>query len=90
LINALDSRKRILIPFDKNLQQLMESFSALACAALEGYIQEQSLRKEIQKLRIEIDAVKRKEQVEEITNSDYFKELQRKAKGLREIKESKD
>jgi len=90
LLNALDSRKRILIPFDKNLQQLMESFSALACAALEGYIQEQRLRKEIQQLRIEIDAVKRKEQVEEITNSDYFKDLQRKAKGLRDIKEGKD
>ena len=41
-------------------------------------------------MRIEIDAVKRKEQVEEITNSDYFKDLQRKAKGLRDIKEGKD
>lgn len=83
LLNALDSRKKKLIPFDKNLQQLMESFSSLACAALEGYIQEQSLRKQIQELRIEIDAVKRKEQVDEITNSDYFKELQKKAKGIR-------
>ena len=90
LLNALDSRKKILIPFDKNLQQLMESFSSLACAALEGYIQEQKLRKEIQQLRIEIDAVKRKEQVDEITESDYFKELQRKAKGLRNLKEDKD
>jgi len=83
LLNALDSRKKMLVPFDSNLQQLMESFSLLACAALEGYIQEQSLRKEIQQLRIEIDAVKRKEQVDEITGSDYFKELQRKAKNIR-------
>jgi len=90
LLNALDSRQRLIIPFDKNLQQLMESFSSLACAALEGYIHEQKLRTEIQQLRIEIDAVKRKEQVDEITNSDYFKELQRKAKGLRDIKEGKD
>ena len=87
LLNAFDSRKKKLIPFDKNLQQLMESFSSLACAALEGYIQEQSLRKQIQELRIEIDAVKRKEQVDEITNSDYFKELQKKAKGIRDNKE---
>jgi transcriptional regulator with GAF, ATPase, and Fis domain len=82
LINALDS-KREIVAFDKNLQQLMESFSSLACAALEGYIQEQSLRNEIKELRIEIDAVKRNTQVEEITNSAYFKNLQEKAKSLR-------
>ena len=87
LINALDSRKKTLISFDNNLQQLMESFSSLATAALEGYIQEQSLRKEIQELRIEIDAVKRDKQVESITNSDYFKELQKKAKNIRNDKE---
>jgi GAF domain-containing protein len=84
LLNALDSRRKMLVSFDSNLQQLMESFSLLACAALEGYIQEQSLRKEIQQLRIEIDAVKRKEQVDEITGSDYFKELQQKAKNIRD------
>ena len=88
LLNALDSRKRTIIPFDKNLQQLMESFSSLACAALEGYIQEQKLRNEIKQLRIEIDAVKRKEQVDEITDSEYFRELQRKAKDFRKTDQS--
>ena len=88
LINALNS-KREIIPFDKNLQLLMESFSSLATAALEGYIQEQKLRNEIQQLRIEIDAVKRSQQVEEITNSDYFKNLQQKAKSFREQPEKK-
>jgi len=88
LINALDSRKKTLIPFDSNLQQLMESFSSLASVALEGYIQEQSLRKEIQELRIEIDAVKRDKQVAEITDSDYFQELQRKAKNIRDDEEN--
>ena len=83
LINALNS-KREIIPFDKNLQQLMESFSSLATAALEGYIQEQKLRNEIQQLRIEIDAVKRNQQVEEITDTDYFKNLQQRAKTLRD------
>ena len=43
LINALNS-KREIVPFDQNLQQLMESFSSLATAALEGYIEEQRLR----------------------------------------------
>jgi RsiW-degrading membrane proteinase PrsW (M82 family) len=88
LINALNS-KREIIPFDKNLQLLMESFSSLATAALEGYIQEQKLRNEIQQLRIEIDAVKRSQQVDEITNSDYFKNLQEKAKSFRDQPEKK-
>jgi len=30
LVNALNSRKKALLPFDNNLQQLMESFSSLA------------------------------------------------------------
>ncbi|MEW5939236.1 MAG: PrsW family glutamic-type intramembrane protease [Chloroflexota bacterium] len=83
LINALNP-KREIVPFDKNLQQLMGSFSSLATAALEGYIQEQKLRAEIQQLRIEIDAVKRTKQVEEITNTDYFRTLREKAKTIRE------
>jgi len=83
LLNALSSTKKMIIPFDSNLQQLMESFSSLAAAALEGYIKEQGLRKEIQKLRIEIDAVKREKHVAEITETDYFKDLQKRAKTLR-------
>jgi hypothetical protein len=86
LLNALDSRKKKLITFDKNLQQLMESFSSLATAALEGYIQEQNLRKEIQQLRIEIDHVKRQKQVAEITETSYFQGLKEKAQQMRESK----
>jgi hypothetical protein len=82
LINALDS-KREIIAFDKNLQQLMESYSSLATAALEGYLQEQSLRNEIKRLRIQIDESKRSKQVDEITNTDYFKNLQERARVMR-------
>lgn len=82
LINALNSKRKI-IAFDKNLQQMMESFSSLATAALEGYIQEQSLRNEIKQLRIEIDVVKRKKQVDEITDTAYFRDLQEKARAFR-------
>ncbi len=84
LLNALDSRRKTIIPFDPNLQQLMTSFSALASAALEGYIEEQKLRSEIRELRIEIDKAKRDNQVAEITDSTYFKELQKKAQKFRE------
>ena len=91
LINAVNS-KREIVPFDKNLQQLMESFSSLATAALEGYIHEQSLRNEIRQLRIQIDQAKRAKQVEEITDSDYFKNLQglaRKARNTMPLPEEK-
>lgn len=84
LLNAMDSKMRRLVPFDQNLQQLMESFSSLASAALEGYILEQNLRKEIQQLRIEIDQAKREKQVEEITDSSYFKTLKKKTQEMRE------
>lgn len=83
LLNALNRAKTVIIPFDVNLQQLMNSFSLLASAALEGYIQEQKLRSEIRELRIEIDQVKRDKQVAEITDSSYFKELQAKAQKLK-------
>ena len=90
LFNAYDPRQNIFVPFDRNLQQLMESFSALASAALQGYIKEQSLRQEIKELRIEIDAAKLNKQVAEITDTDYFKELKQKSKDIREQKEDKE
>lgn len=87
LLNALDSRKKQLVAFDSNLQQLMESFSSLAAAALEGYLQEQNLRQEIKQLRIEIDQVKREKQVSEITETSYFRELKEKAQQMRDKKD---
>lgn len=83
LINAQDPESKQIIPFDQNLQQMMESFSSLAVAALEAYIREQSLRQEIQRLRIEIDEVKRQQQVEEIVETDFFQDLKVKAQAMR-------
>ncbi|MCJ7431915.1 MAG: ECF transporter S component [Anaerolineales bacterium] len=45
---------------------------------------EESLRQQVQELRIEIDNTKRARQVSEITDSDYFRELQEKIKKMRE------
>ncbi len=83
LLNAQDQETGQVIPFDANLQQMMESFSSLAVAALESYIREQSLRQEIQQLRIEIDENKRQQQVNEIVDSDFFQDLRTKAHNLR-------
>ena len=40
-------------------------------------------RREIRDLHIQIDESKRARQVAEITDTDYFRELQQKARGLR-------
>jgi CHASE3 domain sensor protein len=84
LINAQDPETRQIISFDQNLQQMMESFSSLAVAALEAYLREQSLKQEIQRLRIEIDEAKRQQEVKKIVESDTFKDLQAKAEAFRQ------
>jgi hypothetical protein len=62
----------------------MESFSSLAVAALEAYVREQRLRQEIQQLRIEIDEAKRQQQVSEIVDTDFFQDLQTRARAMRD------
>lgn len=89
LINARDAEIQEIIPFDQNLQQMMESFSSLAVAALEAYAREQSLKQEIKQLRIEIDEAKREKQVKEITETETFQSLQAKAAELRRRRKSK-
>lgn len=83
LINAQDPQTGEIIPFDENIQQMMESFSSLAVAALEAYRREQSLRQEIKQLRIQIDETKRQQAVKAIVESDSFADLQAKAQSMR-------
>jgi GAF domain-containing protein len=83
LINAQDPVTGQVIPFDPYLQQMMESFSLLAAAALEAYSREQDLKEQIEKLRIEIDEVKRQRLVSEIVDTDFFRDLQAKADAVR-------
>jgi DNA repair ATPase RecN len=51
--------------------------------AREVIAREQDLEKELRQLRIEIDERRAATQVAEITESDYFQDLQRKAEELR-------
>ena len=83
LINAQNNDTGEIVPFDENLQQMMESFSSLAVAALEAYIREESLKQEIKQLRIEIDDAKRQREVKEIVETEVFKDLQARARDLR-------
>lgn len=84
LINARDSETGAIVPFE--VDEVVESLGLLASAALAGYIREQSLREEINKLRIEVDLVKQAKQVSEITETDYFQQLAVKARQMRSKK----
>ena len=50
------------------------------------YTREQNLKRQVAELRIEIDEVKKNSQVAEITESEYFQQLRKKARRLREAR----
>lgn len=62
------------------LGQLARVFRRMA---VEVYAREQRLKQQVQQLRIQIDETKKARQVAEITESDYFQQLQQRAKNLR-------
>ena len=64
------------------LGQLARVFSRMAS---EIYAREQNLKRQVQQLRIELDDVRQAWQVAEITETDYFQQLESKAQVLRQI-----
>jgi HAMP domain-containing protein len=83
LVNAHEHRSSALVPFDAGMEEMVSALSVLAGAALAAYLREKALRHEIHDLRIKIDELKRDQDVEAITESDYFQELLRRADQLR-------
>ena len=83
LLDALDRDSGAVVPFDPSLQPIIESLSLLAAAALEAYLREERLRREIADLHIQVDESKRARQVAEIADTDYFQTLQDKVRALR-------
>lgn len=73
--------------FDSSVGQQDQTLSALAAefARMATQVQqrEDALRQEIDQLKIEIDETKRKRQVSEITETDFFKDIQSRAAELR-------
>lgn len=53
-------------------------------------VREEKLKQQVMELRIEIDQSKKERQVAEITETDYFQELQKKARKLRRRGEKKE
>lgn len=65
---------------DDALGQLARVFQRMAREVFE---RERRLKAEVQQLRIEIDETKAARKVAEITDTDYFRDLQKKARNLR-------
>lgn len=63
------------------LGQLARVFQKMA---RQVYVREQNLKKQVTQLRIEIDESKKEADVSEIVDSDYFQDLQQKARDLRD------
>ena len=81
LINAKDPETDVIIPFKDD--NVLEALILLATAVLDGYMREAALRSEIAKLRIEIDQSRREKQVEEITDTQFFRDLKTRAREMR-------
>jgi CRP-like cAMP-binding protein len=72
---------------DQNIAVLAAEFAQMAAQVQK---REAQLRREIAQLKIEIDHAKRRQEVEEITGTDYFQNLRAKAKELRQVQTEED
>jgi CRP-like cAMP-binding protein len=72
---------------DEALSTLAQDFATMATRVKQ---REERLKREIVKLQIEIDEQKRREEVETITNTDFFMDLKSKASEMREAMKDDD
>ncbi len=83
LINANDPDSGEVVGFNQDMNRVIESLASLGTVALKAYMREAQLRQKIEELRIEIDEVRKAQQVTEITETEYFQQLQERARNLR-------
>ncbi|MCC6986175.1 MAG: GAF domain-containing protein [Anaerolineales bacterium] len=81
LINAKDPKTGGIVPFKED--DVLEVLILLATAALDGYIREAALIHEIAQLKIEVNQARRQKQVDEITDSNFFRDLKSRAGEMR-------
>jgi CRP-like cAMP-binding protein len=72
---------------DKTLSTLAAEFAQMAAKVQE---REETLKKEVAQLRIEIDEARRKKEASQIMDSDYYRSLKEKVKALRRQSEEQD
>jgi GAF domain-containing protein len=85
VILVVDPARTSLGSMDLNLLDSIASFASIAIEnARQVAAREAQLRRQVEDLRIQIDEIKRAQQVEAITDSDYFRQLQAKARKIRQ------
>jgi len=92
LIGTLEVVTVAIGVLDAHAQQLLQTVAPQAAIAIHNARQvlerERRLKEQIEQLQIQVDEVKRARQVEEVTETDYFRMLQEKARQIRETSRS--
>lgn len=84
-----DLSQRLSLPGSDELSNLAQAINRMLQDLQNALAREKQLRYEVHQLRIEIDQVKKERQVSEITDSDFFQDLQQKAHKLRQERQLK-
>jgi hypothetical protein len=84
---AEENDANALNPLARQTDELGQLARVFRRMALEVYAREQRLRQQLQELRIEIDESRRERQVAEVVETEYFQQLQEKARAFRASKQ---
>jgi GAF domain-containing protein/HAMP domain-containing protein len=90
LVNARDSNTGRAVAFDPGMNRVIQSLAALGTVAVQAYLREAHLRHQIEQLRIEINEVRKEEQLAQITETEYFRRLQQRAMEIRKRRGESD
>jgi sensor domain CHASE-containing protein len=82
--------ERLDVEGSDELAALSEEINTMLQNLQESLAREKKLKAEVQQLRIEIDRVKQQQQVESITESDFFQDLQSRVKEVRSRRRTGD
>jgi methyl-accepting chemotaxis protein len=78
-----DLSRRLSFPGTDEISNLANAINQMLADLQSSLNREKQLKQEVQRLRIEIDQAKKQQQVSEITESEFFRDLQLKAQNIR-------
>jgi HAMP domain-containing protein len=94
MVGTLEIVSTKTLVFDEHSRQILEIIAPQAAIAIENAEQvlerERELKAQIERLKVEIDDVKRAKQVADITETAYFRNLKEQAKRLRKTQADED
>ncbi len=88
-VESTDIESTELIQVTHRADELGYLAKVFQTMAREVFARTQKLKQQVQNLRIEIDEIRRKQEVEQVVETDFFKDLQTKAGEMRRQRKSK-